>query len=786
MKLVDRKDIKRLGIFFFYDKDGVVDEYVMYMLKDMIKNTSQNIIVCNGKLNEDGRQKFETLPHTDLLVRENKGFDVWAYKSALEYYGWDIIDSYDEIFMYNFTIMGPIGTFKTMFDDMDARDIDFWGMTIHNGAPFDPWGNLEGGMIPIHIQSHFIAVRNSMIRSEVFHKYWDERPMIKSYEDAVGLHEAIFTKTFEEAGFKWDVYVDTEDLVDQTFYPLFNMPVDLIKNRKCPIFKRKLLINDFNGTIQENANLCARELFDYLKNETDYDTDMIISHLLRSANLHDIVSALNLNYILDGETSVKETNLQKKYAAFISTVGWENHLKDYFKMILDFPENIDIYLLVDENTELPVYHKKNIFVSENNSLNYELLKVFSEKIVQYDVVCIIDEYGNDTSEIYSNALAAKEIVYRDMMENSAYVKQVMKLFEENEKIGMLVSNRPVHGKYYSMLENEWKINFKQISKLLKKCGLDVIVDKEKEIPIATANCCWIRTDILKSYMLKQGELFEIENKKNRVVNMKKNWSYLLPLFGQSLGYLTATISSKQIAQNLLNTFYQYAGMQNGYKGVSGKTFAENMAANYFNVKGEVYYDFGSGFQVDSVQDIHYKINAFCKEKVEIDLEVPKETKYIRFDPCEGFMCLCSNIRTNIEDAIVYNANGIRFEREDLFVTKDPQYIIEADFRNVRKIKIIMDNLSLFWNENGLQEEFDRIFKQREEMVQSIQYLTEVYNDKKSECEILENTVQNDKQEYERLSQEVIEIQSENKRLKNEISIMKNSRSWRWTAWLRKK
>ena len=136
MKLVDKKNIKRLGIFFFYDKDGVVDDYVMYMLHDMVQNTSQNIVVCNGKLNEDGRNKFQSLPNTDLLVRENKGFDVWAYKSALEYYGWDIIDTYDEVFMYNFTIMGPIGHFSTMFEEMNQRDLDFWGITIHNGAPF--------------------------------------------------------------------------------------------------------------------------------------------------------------------------------------------------------------------------------------------------------------------------------------------------------------------------------------------------------------------------------------------------------------------------------------------------------------------------------------------------------------------------------------------------------------------------------------------------------------------------------------------------------------------------
>jgi len=32
MNLSDNKEIKRLAIFFFYDKDGIVDDYIPFML----------------------------------------------------------------------------------------------------------------------------------------------------------------------------------------------------------------------------------------------------------------------------------------------------------------------------------------------------------------------------------------------------------------------------------------------------------------------------------------------------------------------------------------------------------------------------------------------------------------------------------------------------------------------------------------------------------------------------------------------------------------------------------
>ena len=72
--------MKRLGIFFFYEKNGVVDEFILYYLADLVKNLSELVVVCNGKLSEQGDAAFRQF--TDrIIVRENKGLDVWAYKT---------------------------------------------------------------------------------------------------------------------------------------------------------------------------------------------------------------------------------------------------------------------------------------------------------------------------------------------------------------------------------------------------------------------------------------------------------------------------------------------------------------------------------------------------------------------------------------------------------------------------------------------------------------------------------------------------------------------------------
>ena len=47
--------MKRLGIFFFYEKNGDVDDFITYYLADLNKNLTELVVVCNGKLSEQGR-----------------------------------------------------------------------------------------------------------------------------------------------------------------------------------------------------------------------------------------------------------------------------------------------------------------------------------------------------------------------------------------------------------------------------------------------------------------------------------------------------------------------------------------------------------------------------------------------------------------------------------------------------------------------------------------------------------------------------------------------------------
>ena len=66
--------MKRLGFYFFLltKKPGDVDDFITYYLRDLARNLTELIVVCNGKLSKQGRAAFEEF--TDqIIVREKQG-----------------------------------------------------------------------------------------------------------------------------------------------------------------------------------------------------------------------------------------------------------------------------------------------------------------------------------------------------------------------------------------------------------------------------------------------------------------------------------------------------------------------------------------------------------------------------------------------------------------------------------------------------------------------------------------------------------------------------------------
>ena len=508
MILSGLEKIKRLVIFFFYDKDGIVDNYIPFMLNDIKRNISELMVVCNGVLDSESRKKLIKLT-PNILVRENSGFDVWAYKTALEYYGWERLAEFDEVVLMNFTIMGPLYPFKEMFDVMDKKDVDFWGLTLHHGASFDPFGMIEYGFLPLHIQSHFIAIRNDMIKSNEFRLYWENKPMINTYNEAVCLHEAIFTKKFEDMGFNWDVYIDTRDLIDHSFYPLFTSPLELVKNRRCPIIKRRSFFSFHFDFLDSTNGEASINLLEYMKDNLSYDINMIFDNILRVQNHADIKRCLHFNYILP--SSVRQINnllLSNIKIALVLHIYYEELIEYCFSYARSMPQSSHVYITTDSQEKKEKienifsknkWEKIEVIVIENRGRSESALLVGAKIfIMDYDYVC----FAHDKKvTFFSHRIKGESFSYKcfeNILKNDVFVENIINTFQNNPRLGLLTPPPPNFGEYYNTLgSSDWGCNFFNTENLAKQLGIKADFDEQKELVAPIGGMFWFRPKALK-------------------------------------------------------------------------------------------------------------------------------------------------------------------------------------------------------------------------------------------------------------------------------------------------
>lgn len=511
MRLDKLTEIKRLVIYFFYDADGIVDRYVPYMLEDLKKNCSEIFVVCNGKLTPEGRDVFTEIT-PNILVRENKGFDVWAYKVALEQYGWDELEKYDEVILMNFTMYGPLYPFSEMFEEMDKRDVDFWGITKHHGFPFDPFGTIPCGYIPEHIQSSFICIRNAMLSSIEFHKYWNDMPAVNSYGDAVGKHEAIFTHTFEDYGFKSDVYVQTDDLKDYTHYPLMLEAKELVANRKCPVFKRKSFTNEYYEFLNASVGEPTVELYEYIRDNLDYDLNMVWENLLRIENMADIKKRMHLNYILPRDVVLYPEQGCKDKIALVMHIYFEDQIEWCIRYAKAMPPNADIIITTaseKNKAEIEKYAKEfenrvTVLKIKNRGRDVSALLVAAAPYLEkYDLICFAHDKKTTQVLPYSVGQSFAYKCFENVLGSKEYVRNIIDTFQREPRLGLLMPPPPNHGGFYGIFGTEWASNFDNTVELAKKLGIKANMNLMKEPISPLGTIFWFRVNALKPIFKKK-------------------------------------------------------------------------------------------------------------------------------------------------------------------------------------------------------------------------------------------------------------------------------------------
>ncbi|WP_308723305.1 rhamnan synthesis F family protein [Paenibacillus polysaccharolyticus] len=251
--------MRRLGIFVFYDKSGIVDGYVEYIITQLNKVLDDLIIVVNGDINEAGECILKNYS-TQFYKRDNTGLDAGAYADVIvNLLGEEKLSQYDELVLCNDTFYGPFVSFEEIFTSMKNEKYDFWGID-----------GIKRNFLS-YIVMYFCVFRGKLLKNGDLFNYFKSNVLFKVNEmaDAFALLQVGLYYTLTQKGYKPGLYTYSNG------YQSKRNPDICVLEYNLPIWKKKFFLKD-NYTDEICDKLVA-----HLESKKLYDTSLMKQNVKR-------------------------------------------------------------------------------------------------------------------------------------------------------------------------------------------------------------------------------------------------------------------------------------------------------------------------------------------------------------------------------------------------------------------------------------------------------------------------------------------------------------------------
>lgn len=567
-------DCRRLGIYTFFDKDGIVDDYVVYFLKALSDWTDKILVISNGPLEEAEQAKLEQIG-CQVQIRENRGFDAWGVKFAIDQLGSNVLAQYDEVIIANNTLLGPVRSLEDMFSEMSRRELDFWGIASHPGMPdMDPFGCNPYGYIPEHIQSFFYVIRRRMLTGEAFRRFWAELPQLPDYNAAVGMYETVMTRYFADAGYTWSCYMDSDAYYDMTDNPLIAMPMEALRDWNSPFFKRRAFFQDYDYLTTYTGQQSASCLMQYLQEETEYPLEMVWKNLIRTCHMSDLTQNLHLSLIFDRDNAYTDNAAGRQLKAALFMHIYDHTMADMLAGYAStLPAEADIFIstvsaekkAAIENAFAKLPNRVEIRVLPNRGRDVSaLLTSFRDVVMQYDVACVTHDKKTGYLKPQTVGEGFAYMGYENILASSAFVDQVLGAFAKDPFLGMLYAPDPNHADFATHIGLEWGANFECTKQLAQELKLQVPMDQNHPPMAPFGSSFWFRTAAMKPLFDKPWtyEDFPAEPFHMTDGSILHAIERIYPYVAQHAGYYSALLAAADYAAvdigNLAYYTQQYA------------------------------------------------------------------------------------------------------------------------------------------------------------------------------------------------------------------------------------
>jgi len=293
---LDLEAATRVAVFAHFDRQGVVDDFILYYLGAIAHAGFTTVFVSNApRLSSETLSRLTPLCGA-ILRRANVGLDFGAFKDGVATLR---IERLEALLLTNDSVYGPFRDLADVMSGMNLLEADVWGIT-------DSWQHR------FHLQSYFLLFGHRALTSPVFRPFWSRLRYVQSKTWVIKHYEIGLTRALLRAGLRCralfpyrlaaltaaetvhrEMTADSYALAEprQRFATTLVTAVEagrplnashyfwehLISRMGCPFLKRELL----RKNPARIPGLVRWE--EVIQRTGKYDTDLIARHLERSA-----------------------------------------------------------------------------------------------------------------------------------------------------------------------------------------------------------------------------------------------------------------------------------------------------------------------------------------------------------------------------------------------------------------------------------------------------------------------------------------------------------------------
>ena len=258
--------MRRAVVFAHYDKDNLIDDYVVYYVSALKKAGCDVVFVSCKELAQTELEKLNGLViHT--ITENHDEYDFGSYKRGFLYLE-PKLSEYDELIFANDSCYGPLYPISEVFAEMEKKNCDFWGITKNNYA-YQAFVKQIFFKVP-HMQSYFISFKRQIFQNSIFINFVKSITFQSCKQDIISKYEVGLSQLLYENNFRSDEYIK-----DYSYQALICFWQKLVIRNKMPFVKCSVLR-------KKNNEITLTYNWENILKQTSYPVDFIRKNLLRT------------------------------------------------------------------------------------------------------------------------------------------------------------------------------------------------------------------------------------------------------------------------------------------------------------------------------------------------------------------------------------------------------------------------------------------------------------------------------------------------------------------------